>query len=714
MVHTAQVVSLRDARGRRSAEALAELLREADRNLSARLRAEGARFGDPHARFTGASAEAYRAQIRVSLEHVQNRLGGMTEAQSRAAIQESVDQTTTLLGTLEERFTGITRSLRVRQAAVMDRIVRETGASLLAQHATSVDRYGEAMVQRYERTIRAGLLSGASQDEMVAALTGHGGPTGMVSMSARVGADGNVIRLREEEIPEGLFVRHRYWAERIVRTETAHAYQEARIQSLAESKALDMPDLQKKIMAVFDNRTAPDSMAVHGQVRELDAYFQDGAGRQYLRPPGRPNDRETVVPWRPHWDETPTTRPLTPGQVAEAIQEGQPGVDFRRQRLAGVVAASRRERAATTSLDRLEEAARQAQARRAEAQDRAVPPAQPPPEPQPEPEPVDPMVQRRDERRASLAAAGHSAEAIDRDLAEIGTELTPEGIQSQARVMAEASRRMQRMPTTESGVRRQITPEMGETLRGGFRRMIRTVDPGFVSRDVVPGPWETVDRGVVDEGRPQRNRLAMLRIVDEDTRLASHNRFNGGIRINRRTSQGVSRAMRRLGQGRDPGEEGWDHIGAVLHEEHHGGSRIAEHYRGFATVLEESAVESRTRHVVDRLARTVGSAHRAHRLPEIAIRAGRHEVISQATERETDRYQDWVEGLHVAVGRARGLAGAELNGYVQNRLGNWFGMAEPGTVYRTEAEYVAAFARTMDPDNPEQMERLLREHMEEW
>jgi hypothetical protein len=330
---TAEVISLADARGRRAARQLLELLEAQDRRLSTILRREAARYGGGTARFTGAAAEAYRAQIRLMTTYVRGRLQGLTAEQAAMAVDRGLGDTIRLLEGLERRFTGIVVPLQMRQAAILDPLRNGIRASLLRQHLTSVDRYGEAMIGQFERTMRAGMMSGASQDDMIGALTGHGGPRGRVSMRATVSADGTVIRLVEQDIPEGLFRRHRYWAERIVRTETAHAYQEARIQGLYETRRRDMPDMQKKILAHFDNRTAPDSIAVHGQVRKLEDYFIDGAGRQYLRPPARPNDRETVVPWRPHWSETATTRERSPEEQRQALEEN---VRQGAQRRAGV------------------------------------------------------------------------------------------------------------------------------------------------------------------------------------------------------------------------------------------------------------------------------------------------------------------------------------------------------------------------------------------
>jgi hypothetical protein len=338
-----KLISLRGARGKRAARELLELLARADANLSRRLRREAALQGGMTARFTGASAEAYRAQIRLVTAYVSNRLLGMTEAQASYAIRQSYVQTVELLEGLEKRFTGVVTPLRIRQQSVLSRLQRGTKSSLLAQHATSVDRYGDGMIQEFEKRIRVGLLEGRTNRQMAIELAGsHGGPKGIVSMAAREIKPGLVERLSEEDIPEGLFVRYRSWADRIVRTETAHAYQQAKLDGYQEVRNADFPDLQKKILAVLDNRTAPDSIAVHGQVRGINDYFMDGAGRQYLRPPGRPNDRETIIPWRPHWPETPHSRALSSAERQSAIRQSIPGKASNRTKTAEQRATERK------------------------------------------------------------------------------------------------------------------------------------------------------------------------------------------------------------------------------------------------------------------------------------------------------------------------------------------------------------------------------------
>lgn len=363
VARAARVVSLRDPAGRKAASQLLELLRGADVQLARKLSRYITRES---VTFTAAHAASMRAQAQVVAAFVEARLLGLTEEAALSAIAGSVVSTANLIEKLEMTFHGINQPLQLRQAATMSRVVEGTRASLLAQHETSVDRYGQAMIAQMERRMMAGLVENQTIDQVVDGLVQMKGPKGLVSMRAKV-IDGGVVRLAEEDIAEGLFVRYRYWAERIVRTETANAYEEATQRSLYEARS-ELPDMQKKIMAVFDNRTAPDSVAVHGQIRPLEGYFIDGAGRQYLRPPARPNDRETVIPWRPSWQEVETTSPTPAKEAAKAIVAN-----------AGVTAAQKKQSATSGAAQRLktaragavglrgEQAAAQASQRRAEA-----------------------------------------------------------------------------------------------------------------------------------------------------------------------------------------------------------------------------------------------------------------------------------------------------------------------------------------------------------
>lgn len=309
-----RVLQLYTPEGRRLAAELEAVLRAGDEHLADMLdKVEGS--GDM--RFTEAQAAMFRKQAITTADYIRGRLLGLTEAQALSHIAASVRSTVGLLARLNEEFEGLSTPLRVREASVMLGISNRARGALIRDFQTSTDRYGYAMIRKFEQTIATGLVNGLSKRDMVRSLVGMRGPRGSVSLAAIV-KDGRVVRVREENIPEGLFTRYKSWAVRIVRTETAHAYNTAGLETLREARDLDFPDLQKKIMATFDNRTAYDSAFVHGQIRAIDGVFTDGAGRVYQRPPARPNDRETVIPWRGHWPETQISKPKSREFVASA------------------------------------------------------------------------------------------------------------------------------------------------------------------------------------------------------------------------------------------------------------------------------------------------------------------------------------------------------------------------------------------------------------
>jgi len=318
MARTARLVTLDTRGGRATARELLRVLRDADRDMERRLnwwvRHHG---GGAERRFSEASLVAYRAQITEVIGFVERRLLGMTGDQALAAAATSLRRTSSLINNLEEAFTGIASPLRLDEA-----LITRLEPSLLARSATSVDRYGTSMITRMQEELAKGFASNMTQGQMVDRLINMGGPRGAVSMRAVEVSPSMVVRVSQEMIPEGLFVRYRGWAWRVVRTEVAEA-QNAASQLQATEAAKVFPDMKRKILAVMDKRTAADSLGVHGQVRGLRELFTDGAGRQYLRPPSRPNDRETLIPWRERWPSTSRSRPLSQARQRELNERNQ-------------------------------------------------------------------------------------------------------------------------------------------------------------------------------------------------------------------------------------------------------------------------------------------------------------------------------------------------------------------------------------------------------
>lgn len=112
----------------------------------------------------------------------------------------------------------------------------------------------------------------------------------------------DTVTTREELVDQVKTIAgaERWRADRIVRTELMNAYNATKHATLLEARDSGLaPDIQKTCIVTYDNRTAPDSLPLDGQVRALDEPFVDGKGRTYQHPPGRPNDREVEVPWMP-------------------------------------------------------------------------------------------------------------------------------------------------------------------------------------------------------------------------------------------------------------------------------------------------------------------------------------------------------------------------------------------------------------------------------
>jgi hypothetical protein len=296
---TDRLITCSDAQGRRAARELIMVLQRADRSLSQRLNEWVRRYGSD-VRFSSSSMLVYQNQIRIVTEFVKNRLLGITSDQALSAARIAIRRVSGLTRTLEQAFTGISMGSRFNES-----LISRIYPSLMARHSSSVQRYGEAMIRSFESQMSQGFVEGISQGQMVDRIIRTSGQIGR-----SVAIQPNMTVNMGQAVTEGAFIRNRSWAWRIVRTETAEA-QNAAAQTEIEDSLDDFPDMQRKILATIDKRTAQDSLGVHGQIRDVNSPFMDGAGRVYMRPPSRPNDREVVIPWRPDWPNTRHSRPLS-------------------------------------------------------------------------------------------------------------------------------------------------------------------------------------------------------------------------------------------------------------------------------------------------------------------------------------------------------------------------------------------------------------------
>jgi len=183
------------------------------------------------------------------------------------------------LATLAERDRALMRRL---VATVLRRLASSgtpaAGADAIPHPARAgiLERYGLRTVGHFEEILQRGLIARAPWQDVV-----------------------------DEIASASPFLRGApaFWAERIVRTETAGIYNRAGWEAIRSANE-ESGDFLKILSATFDDRTAADSYAVHGQIRRPDEPFESWYGL-YHHPPNRPNDREVVVPHRMAWPIPP-------------------------------------------------------------------------------------------------------------------------------------------------------------------------------------------------------------------------------------------------------------------------------------------------------------------------------------------------------------------------------------------------------------------------
>lgn len=253
------------ARGKRQlVRQLLELEHELRSRLS-RLQAQGR--GDT---WTAADTEATLVQVRELLGVQGKAFRELLDANGARARELGVENTVEVLRHFEGRLGGPIRPLSLDVALAV-------GNPLLARYEASVARWGQRTLGRVVSEIQRGLLAGKTFAEMTNRLTGVRGASGVLVASAGDAA-------------------------RIVRTEAMAAYAHGSQEEIVAQKSRRFPDLLRRLIETFDTRTAADSRVAHGQVRDVNELFTDGK-RTYLTPPGRPNDRAIIIPWRRAWDE---------------------------------------------------------------------------------------------------------------------------------------------------------------------------------------------------------------------------------------------------------------------------------------------------------------------------------------------------------------------------------------------------------------------------
>lgn len=187
-------------------------------------------------------------------------------------------------------FEGTVRPIALEASSV----IAKGDRLLWPRFKNSAVRYAGQVKDDIRRQLAIGLIKGETVDQMTERLGKLGGPSGHVFTRGRAGDP----KARAEYISEGLFKRYRYWAERLVRTETVNAYNEAALIGMDELEK-DDPGYFKRWDAAIDRRVCILCRSFDDLVVPLHGKFP----LDFDKPPRHPNCRCACVIWRKEWDE---------------------------------------------------------------------------------------------------------------------------------------------------------------------------------------------------------------------------------------------------------------------------------------------------------------------------------------------------------------------------------------------------------------------------
>lgn len=286
----AQVTALPAPALARMAPVLAAAEKEVTRELRAELRKHRG-----NATFT---AQVHRNTLvavkraRHAIAAIEPTLATGLRAASRAAGQLAVEVVQKDLARFSQLFQGSIVAPSIDEAATIARGDR----LMLRRHAKSARRYGRAVRADLVRELAISRARGESIDQATNRLM--------------------------KRMPK-LFDGHRWKAERLVRTETMHAYNVVQRDAILEMNRQD-PSVLARWDSSLDRRSCKECRALDGTVvdisagREFKASWKEakqGPRRAVMRtrrvsrdqPPAHPNCRCVLTPWRREWGDPPRT-----------------------------------------------------------------------------------------------------------------------------------------------------------------------------------------------------------------------------------------------------------------------------------------------------------------------------------------------------------------------------------------------------------------------
>jgi hypothetical protein len=291
-----------------SGRALYRLLRDAEDDLAYRITRHKRLRPLGEGTFTREQMEITIRQIRDVMKLLVRRMGPQIADAAVDAAGAASEGVADYLTAAEAKFAGITTGLALDEAAMTDAAIAGTKASvvrrLMVEHPDGrgggiLQRYGFEVTRKFEKELSIAVVTKKPFDEV-----------------------------REALVEKSPFLQGapRSWAERLTRTELHWAYNRGSHQAMQRAEA-DIGPMLRILVATFDNRTGPDSVNVHGQIRRMNEPFDyvnyDGDHESFMTPPNRPNDRETVVAHMARWPIPASFRPKSDGEVERAYKKAK-------------------------------------------------------------------------------------------------------------------------------------------------------------------------------------------------------------------------------------------------------------------------------------------------------------------------------------------------------------------------------------------------------
>lgn len=260
---------------------VAPLLAQAERETADALRRWIATAPGNDTRFTAYQYSRVLVQLRTAFDTIKRISPTLASALgdgSRRAGVLSVQHIQSIINRNSSRFgTHLDAPIRLDLARVL-----ATGEGLIPRFASSAARYSAEVREQIKRELAVGVLRGETYHGLVQRLAARSRPNALPTV---------------DNAANGLLKPARWQAERLVRTEMAHASEVQAMEAFRQAR-VQIPDLRRVWNAALDSRLCRRCAEMDGTVSDATGHFPGD-----VTVPLHPSCRCCVTVWREAWGE---------------------------------------------------------------------------------------------------------------------------------------------------------------------------------------------------------------------------------------------------------------------------------------------------------------------------------------------------------------------------------------------------------------------------